>query len=778
MYTEEEEKRSFPLRDFLLKLILIIIFVLLLVWLLPIPDLTGINNRIFNANVNEMKEAAISYFTTDRLPQKEGDSVTLTLQEMLDMKLLLPFTDKDGNSCDTKNSYVTLTKKENEYEMKVYLKCNQQEDYIIVHLGCYSYCEDAICEKEEEKVVVKPGGTKPSTPTKPSKPVTGEPSCSLTISSGKLGENNWYIGNVVVKFKTKKTTTEGAKITSYGLGTSKNYNKDNSYTVTKDGTTKVYGYVKDSKGKTAVCSITVKKDTKAPSCSLSVLSGTKNSDGNYITDVKVGFSKNTDATSGILYYGVTNSSKQTYNSKTSYTVTKVGSTKVYGYVKDKAGHRATCDLTVKKVEVEEDKYSNPSCSLKVMSGTKGDNNWYTSNVVIGFDSKKTTNGATISTYGLGTSQNYNKDTSYTVNSDGTKTVYGYVKDSKGNTAVCSITVKRDATKPNCSLAVQSGAYNDTYYTSDVVIGFKTKNDATSGMNSFGIGKSENYKNSNTYTITTTGNHKVYGYVKDNAGNKNVCSIDVVKKDITYEWKYVKTWEDQYSAWSGWTTATYNPSNPPKFGTTATKVTEDLGSKEVITDYKYTVGEPIYKNVMVEEESSRIFYKTCKGYNYYKVSTNETRVYAVKVGDGWVATGEVVTAKSQPDDTLSVKYVYAGENWEACGNTCTSTPYYNYNVYRRKVSVVTAEDTITSTNGVKVTCSSYETKPLIVSTLYNKIVGYKTTRTPIKEKVYSYRYKTRKLIPAPGQDEKWSTSKNDTVLINQGYKFTGISRIES
>ena len=40
-------------------------------WLLPIPDLTGLNSRIFNANVGEMKDAAISYFTTDRLPQKE-----------------------------------------------------------------------------------------------------------------------------------------------------------------------------------------------------------------------------------------------------------------------------------------------------------------------------------------------------------------------------------------------------------------------------------------------------------------------------------------------------------------------------------------------------------------------------------------------------------------------------------------------------------------------------------------------------------------------------------
>lgn len=299
---DDEEKRSFPLRDFLLKLILIVIFVLLLVWLLPKTDLSSLNDRIFRENVTEMKEAAISYFTTDRLPQKEGESVTLTLQQMLDMKLVLPFKDKNGKTCDTKNSYVKLTKMKDEYELKVYLKCSEEEDYIIVHLGCYSYCESAICEKEEE--VVKPNNKKPTKPT-PSKPtsVTGKPSCELTISSGKLGENGWYVGDAVVKFKSKKTTTTGAKITAYGIGTSTTYNNKTSYTVTKDGATKVYGYVKDSKGKTAVCSVTVKRDTTKPNCKLAVLAGTKNSEG-YISDVKVGFNSRTDVTSGINKYGV------------------------------------------------------------------------------------------------------------------------------------------------------------------------------------------------------------------------------------------------------------------------------------------------------------------------------------------------------------------------------------------------------------------------------------------------------------------------------------------
>ena len=48
------------------------------------------------------------------------------------MKLLLPFKDKNGKTCDTQKSYVTLTKKENEYEMKVNLKCSEEEDKLNV----------------------------------------------------------------------------------------------------------------------------------------------------------------------------------------------------------------------------------------------------------------------------------------------------------------------------------------------------------------------------------------------------------------------------------------------------------------------------------------------------------------------------------------------------------------------------------------------------------------------------------------------------------------------
>jgi len=754
MYTEYEERKGFPFRDFLIKLVLIVVFVLLLLWLLPIPNMKGVNNTVFNANVQTMKDAAINYFTTERLPEKVGDKVTLTLKEMLDLKLLLPFTDKNGDTCDVSKSYVTLEKMDTEYIMTVHLKCKGQEDEIKVHLGCYSYCTSAICEKEEKEEVAV---------------VTG-PSCTLMIASGKAGENGWYLGDVVVKFKSK-TTTSGAKITNYGIGLTSNYDGKDKYSVTKDGITKVYGYVKDSKGKTAVCSIEVKKDTVKPNCDLTVLSGSTNSSGSYITDAVVGFKTKTDATSGVKSYGVTNSSKVTYNGKDKYTVSTNGTTKVYGYVKDAAGHTTTCDISINRNAVS--KTSVPSCSLEVTSGTVGANSWYTNNVVVGFKTKTSTNGATITAYGIGPSKTYDKNTSYTINKDGNFTINGYVKDSNGNTATCSITVKRDATKPSCSLAVLSGTKNSNgSYTTDVVVGFKTKTDAASGLNGFGLATTNkvDYNKLESLTVTNNGTHTLTGFVKDNAGNTNVCSLTITKVAKTYEYEYKKPFATVYGDWSNWTSkSTSNASELPSWGLSSDGLTENkyLGKT---SDWNYTIGNAIFADQLVETPGASV--KTCADYTYYQSKGNSKVTYAIKVASSWQDLG-LVSLSSTPVDTLSVKYEFVGFDWDRCGDTCTTTPYTIWHKYSRKVSTVTYTDTTAVVDGVTVECSSYVEKPIITFNTFNKFVGYEQTRSLID--VYNYQVRTRKLISAAYTDVKWS-SYNDPSLLTSGYTMTGNYRL--
>lgn len=204
----EENRTGFALKDILLQIILVVIFVFLLLWLFPtkgyidkkLESIDGTNleplyQELFNQHLETMKDAAQSYYTTARLPKKVGDKVSLTLGEMLNKKLISSFVDSNNKQCSLNDSYVEITKMDDEYMMKVNLNCSDKSDYIIVYMGCYNYCEADLCEKEETTT------TKPSTNKKPAQTAnkTYQYEYEL-ISNGKYGDwskwSNWSTNKV------------------------------------------------------------------------------------------------------------------------------------------------------------------------------------------------------------------------------------------------------------------------------------------------------------------------------------------------------------------------------------------------------------------------------------------------------------------------------------------------------------------------------------------------------------------------------------------------------
>ena len=154
----EENKTGSIIKDVLLQIILVVIFVFLLLWLFPTKGyvdnkleegLDPLYQELFNDHLQSMKEAAQSYYTKSRLPKNVGDTVSITLGEMLDKKLVSSFVDSNNKQCSLTGSYVEITKMDDEYMMKVNLNCSDKSDYIIVYLGCYNYCDDYLCEKQE-----------------------------------------------------------------------------------------------------------------------------------------------------------------------------------------------------------------------------------------------------------------------------------------------------------------------------------------------------------------------------------------------------------------------------------------------------------------------------------------------------------------------------------------------------------------------------------------------------------------------------------------------------
>ncbi len=143
-------------QEVLLKIVLLILFILLLLWLIPNPEISQFNNRIFNDNIEIMQDAARKHYTVNRLPEKVGESTSMTLEQMEAEKLVLPFTDQYNNACDKVNSFVQVTKTaDDEYILKTQLSCGDQTDYVLETIGCYDLCLDGECEStcKEETIV-------------------------------------------------------------------------------------------------------------------------------------------------------------------------------------------------------------------------------------------------------------------------------------------------------------------------------------------------------------------------------------------------------------------------------------------------------------------------------------------------------------------------------------------------------------------------------------------------------------------------------------------------
>ena len=330
-----------------------------------------------------------------------------------------------------------------------------------------------------------------------------KPNCDIELD-GTQGESGWYKAkNVTV---TLKKSDDISGVSTYDLSTSSNtsYNKKSSATQGDTNGITYYAKVKDRAGNVQTCQETFKVDKTKPTCSLSVTSGTKGSNGWYKTNVTVSLTKRGDTR-----HGMSTSNSVNYNSKTSLDRTSdTSGSKYYGFVKDAAGNTGTCNLTVKV-----DK-TNPPCKLVIIDGTKGDNGWYTSNVTFGFQSL-----SGVSSYGMATTNSpiYNKKyDKYTVKSDSNKVYYGFTKAESGRVSSCSLRVKLDKTPPTDSISPSAGKY------AKGTTGTLKCADGLSGLAALQVSlgtskKKETKKSSISFTLSATGTYKFV--CKDKAGNK-------------------------------------------------------------------------------------------------------------------------------------------------------------------------------------------------------------------------------------------------------------------
>ena len=282
-----------------------------------------------------------------------------------------------------------------------------------------------------------------------------------------------------------------------------------------------------------------KEPEKKMGCELEVKEGVAGSNGTYTTQVVVGF-KRIDVIKKEYSLKSTIGTTDSTRNKDTYTITKSGTYTLNGYVSDEMGNKGTCSIEVVV------SLSEPSCELEVKSGTLGDNDWYKTDVEVGFKTMSSNSEATkIVRYymeeevlSLETGEEVTRadggekaEETFTVKKNQVSTVKGYVIDSNGVIGTCTLSVKKDSGAPTCKLKVESGTPNNKgEYTDNPVIGFAEASDETSDLAAKGIGVSKNYTET-TYKVTAEGTTKVEGYVKDNAGNEGTCALEI-KRPVT------------------------------------------------------------------------------------------------------------------------------------------------------------------------------------------------------------------------------------------------------
>ena len=145
---DDEDEKKINWISLFIKVAVVVILIIMFVWLI---SLLGRKNNNTSENINLIKEAGEKYFTEERLPELNSSSKKVTLNELYKEKLLDTIKDKKGRTCDSNKSYILLTKYNDSYNMKIYLKCSKSEEKKTIIMKQYSYCKYTICEKDDNK---------------------------------------------------------------------------------------------------------------------------------------------------------------------------------------------------------------------------------------------------------------------------------------------------------------------------------------------------------------------------------------------------------------------------------------------------------------------------------------------------------------------------------------------------------------------------------------------------------------------------------------------------
>ena len=343
---------------------------------------------------------------------------------------------------------------------------------------------------------------------------------------GALGLEGWYLSNVTVTL-TATDDISGVAVTAYSLDGTTWITYTEPFNITTEGITTVYYNSTDNLGHVeATQSEPIKIDQKPPTTMIS-LSDTLGLDGWYLSNVTVSLTA-TDATSGVAEtaYSLDGATWITYTEP--FNITTEGSATIYYNATDIAGNVEATKAAPIKID------QTPPTTTINLADTLGLDGWYLSNVTVTLMAIDAISGVAEIAYSFDESTWIIYTDPFTINTEGSTTVYYNATDAAGNVETTKTApIKIDKTAPETTISLTGTPGLDGWYVSDVTI-------TLTAINGFsGVAKTAYSLDGATwitytgpFNITTEGTTTVSYNSTDVAGNMETTKMAQIKIDKT------------------------------------------------------------------------------------------------------------------------------------------------------------------------------------------------------------------------------------------------------
>lgn len=177
----ESKKEKFAWKGLVVKILIILAVLILFLMIFPLGGKKKDNySNGFKDNLTNLKDVGGSYFDKDNLPSEVGDSIKVSLKDLINNKKI--DTLKVGKTtCNEDDSYIKIVKKSKGYELETTLICGDEKNTSYSYLGCIDNCEDSTTSTTTTTTT-----TKKTTTTAKKVTTTVKPTTTTTTTQAKF----------------------------------------------------------------------------------------------------------------------------------------------------------------------------------------------------------------------------------------------------------------------------------------------------------------------------------------------------------------------------------------------------------------------------------------------------------------------------------------------------------------------------------------------------------------------------------------------------------------